>query len=318
MDLPDLKLLNTAIVLSEVRNFSRAAKLLGIQQPALTKRVNELEEFVGFKLFIRTTQMVEPTDSCRELVKEARTSVLHAERAIQVAKATELGAQAVLHIGKSQDLDPYLLSMLNSVTLPLHPHVKVELSTASYSQLEQEVLVGKLDMAVISGVSENPAITQNELSSAPLYILMLEFSRLASEFELKMNQLGGLRWALFERPVNPHLFDKIMAAAESQGGIPALLHHVATAEEAAQVIYNEMSDIAFLTRAGAWRVARNGLAMRPLAEERLSLVSTLIARCDNDSKVVSEFARVLTRKLDAPKRVQLDLPLQKKSVRKAS
>lgn len=318
MDLTDLKLLQTAIVLSEVRNFSRAAKLLGIQQPALTKRVNELEEYVGFKLFIRTTQLVEPTDSCRELVKEARTSVLHAERAIQVAKATELGAQAVLHIGKSHYLDPYLLSMLNSVILPLHPHVKVELSTASYSQLEQEVLMGKLDMAVISGVSENPAITQIELSSSPLYILMLEYNRLASEFELKINQLGGLRWALFERPVNPHLFDAIMAASESQGGTPALLHHVASAEEAAQVIYNEMSDIAFLTRAGAWRVARNGLSMRPLAEERLSLVSTLIAHRDNASKVVSEFTRVLKRKLEAPKGVQLNLPLQKKPVRKAS
>ena len=235
-----------------------------------------------------------------------------------MAKATELGAQAVLHVGKSHYLDPYLLSMLNSVTLPLHPHVKVELSTASYSQLEQEVLMGKLDMAVISGMSENPAITQIELSSSPLYILMLEYSRLASEFELQINQLGGLRWALFERLVNPHLFDAIMAAAESQGGTPALRHHVATAEEAAQAIYNEISDVAFLTRAGAWRVARNGLSMRPLAEEGLSLVSTLIARRDNESKVVSEFTRVLKRKLDAPKGVQLDLPLHKKPVRKAS
>ena len=142
MNAPDLKLLQTAIVLSEVRNYSRAAKVLGIQQPALTKRVLELEEFVGFKLFIRTTQFVEPTDSCRELVKEARVSVFHAERAIQVAKATEQGAQAVLHIGKSQYLDPYLLSMLNSVSLPLHPNVKILFSNLTYAQLEQEVLLG--------------------------------------------------------------------------------------------------------------------------------------------------------------------------------
>jgi DNA-binding transcriptional LysR family regulator len=262
MDLPDLKLLQTAIVLSEVRNYSRAAKQLGIQQPALTKRINELEEFVGFKLFIRTTQFVEPTDSCRELVKEARSSVFHAEWAIQVAKATEQGAQAVLHIGKSQYLDPYLLSMLNSVSLPLHPNVKVVLTTMTYARLEQEVLMGRLDIAVVSGGSDNPAITQIELSRSPFYLLMSDQCPLAAEFELKMSQLGGLRWALFDRIVNFRLFDTIMQVAESQGGTPASLQHVATAEEAAQVIYSEMSDVAFLTRAGAWRVARNGLAMR--------------------------------------------------------
>ena len=169
---------------------------------------------------------------------------------------------------------------------------------------------------MVSGRSENPAITQLELARSSFYILMSEQFHLSSE-------LAGLRWILFDRLVDASLYDTVMRVAESEGGVPVAVHHVATAEEAAQVLYNESSDIAFLTRADAWRVARNGLSMRPFGEERLPLISTLIARRDNSSKIVSEFTRVLKRKLDAPRGVQLNLrgvqlnlPWQKKPVLK--
>ena len=99
MKLPDIHLLQAAIMLADVRNYSRAARKLGIQQPTLTKRILELEHLIGFQLFLRSTQSVEPTDACRQLVEEARQCIFHAERAVYVARVANQGAQAVLHIG---------------------------------------------------------------------------------------------------------------------------------------------------------------------------------------------------------------------------
>ena len=85
MKLPDIHLLQAPIMLAEVRNYSRAARKLGIQQPTLAKRILELEHLVGVQLFLRSTQFVEPTDACRQLVEEAKRCVFHAERAAHVA-----------------------------------------------------------------------------------------------------------------------------------------------------------------------------------------------------------------------------------------
>lgn len=313
MELPDLRLLRAAIVLSELRHYSRAAKKLGIQQPTLTKRIVELEQSVGFKLFLRTTQFVEPTDACRQLVQESREAIFHAERAIQLARETEKGADAVLHIGKTQYIDPYLLSMLNAVSLPLHPNLRLFVSNLPSQELEQEVLLGKLDLALVLGLSEstNSQITQLELSRKPFYVLLSESMALADESEITLQQLKNRRWALFDRSVYSTVHESILEIATNDGYAPISLHNIATAEEAAQQIYENISDVAFLTQTGAWRVARNGLTMRPLNDERLGLVTHLIARSDNMSRLVSEFTRSFKRSLELARRVQLNLPLRK-------
>jgi DNA-binding transcriptional LysR family regulator len=73
----DIRLMEAAIALAEELNFSRAAQKLHISQPALTKRISELEGRLGFSLFDRDRQLVEVNDSGRAFVEEARLSVFH-------------------------------------------------------------------------------------------------------------------------------------------------------------------------------------------------------------------------------------------------
>jgi len=312
MNLPDIHLLQAAIMLAEVRNYSRAARKLGIQQPTLTKRILELEHFIGFPLFLRSTQFVEPTDACRQFLKEAEQSVFHAERAVHVARVAQRGAKAVLHIGKSQYTDPYLISMLTSVSLPLFPNLEVLLSSMSFAELETEVLLGKLDLAVATGHFDNPKITQLELMRTPFYIAVSERSPLADFKELTLSQLHHKSWVLFERYVHPPLHDSILRAADQERVQARSVHLVVTAEESAQELYSGTGEVAFLTRAGAWRIARNGLTMRPLIHPELNISSKLIARADDSSRTVSEFAKALRSKLDTHRRAQLELPLNPK------
>ena len=309
MKLPDIHLLQAAIMLAEVRNYSRAARKLGIQQPTLTKRILELEHLIGMQLFLRSTQFVEPTDACRQLVEEAKQCVFYAERAVYVARVANHGAQAVLHIGKSQYADPYLVSVLSSVTLPLYPNLEVCLSSMSSAELETEVLLGKLDFALAVGEFANPKITQLELMRTPFYIALPEGSSLAKGKEITFTQLHQKTWLLFERHVHPQCYDSILRAAAEEEVQPRLVRHVVTAEEAAQELYAGHCEVAFLTRAGAWRIARNGITMRPMQHSELAISAKLIARAADSSRLVSEFARSLKRRLDAASRVKLDLPL---------
>jgi hypothetical protein len=71
---------------------------------------------------------------------------------------------------------------------------------------------------------------------------------------------------------------------------PVDRHYIMTAEEASELI-REQRGIALLPRDAAWRIASEGLVMRPLAEEQLKLVTRLVTRSDNESRLVSEYVR---------------------------
>ncbi len=97
-----------------------------------------------------------------------------------------------------------------------------------------------------------------------------------------------------------------MAEADDLSVKPISVQHVMSAEDAAQM-FEEEGQVAFLTRAGAWRVARYGITMRPLANKKLHIQTALVVRSGNDSRLLSELVRALKRKLDRPISRQMTL-----------
>ena len=80
----EVRHLQAVVVLAEELNFTRAAQILRISQPALSKQITELEEQHRLHLFVREKgRIVELTDAGRVFVQEARAALFHAERAIQ-------------------------------------------------------------------------------------------------------------------------------------------------------------------------------------------------------------------------------------------
>ncbi len=99
MVLPEIRLLQAAIVLAEELHFSRAADRLHIGQSTLSKQIFKLEGEISFQLFRHNQQVVALTEAGRAFVEEARESVFHAERAVLTARAIFNGANEILNIG---------------------------------------------------------------------------------------------------------------------------------------------------------------------------------------------------------------------------
>jgi hypothetical protein len=60
--------------------------------------------------------------------------------------------------------------------------------------------------------------------------------------------------------------------------------------------------VALLDRVGAWRIAQNGITMRPLVESKLQFSTDLAVCSDNESRIVKEFVKAAGRKLDILRR----------------
>ena len=304
----DLRLMRAAVAVAEELSFSRAAIRLHISQPALTKQIQDLEGFLKTKLFERDHQRVTLTEAGRAFVAEAQLCLLHHNRAIQGAKAAAKGAEAILNIGHSPYTDTLLTSIISSVHLPLYPNLRLHVSSDYSPELSRRVLGGELDIAVMAAGDEPPQLTSIELAKSPLYILLEQGSELSYQRELTLMDLKEVPWILFAQRVHPFLYDAIADRALELGAEPPERHHVTSAEHAAQLVKNT-GGAAFLTKRGAWRVAVDGLTIRPLSESGLDVRTILVARKDS-GRLVGEFLRAVVRKIkQISEPAQRDLPL---------
>ncbi len=291
-----INLMKSAIALADTLNFSRAAKILHVSQPTLTKNVAALEDWVGVPLFERDRQNVTINDAGRAFVEEARVSVLHCERAVQAARAATHSSETVLNIGRSPYTDPFLISTLLSVRLPLFPKLRVELSSQFSCDLVHDVLAGLMDLAIATEPPLSPMLSAAKIAESPFYITMSDDHELATHEALSLTDLNAKEWVLFERQVHPRLYDSIMLQAQESHVTPAQIHHVMTAEEAYPFI-SHGECVAFLGKSGALRIANGHITMRPLMDEALVLKTYIAARADNKSKIASEFVRTFVRKV---------------------
>ena len=74
------------IELSETNSFAKAATNLNLSQPALSRRIQKLEQELGTKLFDRTTRKVQLSYSGRKFYERARSII----EAIKTATKTLL------------------------------------------------------------------------------------------------------------------------------------------------------------------------------------------------------------------------------------
>jgi DNA-binding transcriptional LysR family regulator len=298
MALPEIRLLQAAIAVAKDLNFSRAADRLHIGQSTLSKQIYELESQLGFRLFDRNHQTVTLTDAGRAFVEEAREAVLHTERAVTAATAVFNGADEIFNLGKSAYTEPFLVSALLSIRLPLFPGMRLKQWSNYSNELARQVISGDLDAAITTGVTETPKLSLLRIADNPFYIAMAMDDSLVRHREIVLEQMQGRKWILLSRHANAYLYDMILFVGSGKNVRPKDIFHVMSSEEVPELILEHQA-LAFLPRSAAWRISRDGITMRPLSEPQLRLVTNLAVRSDTKSRLVKEFVRATSRKIDS-------------------
>ncbi|WP_213803254.1 LysR substrate-binding domain-containing protein [Granulicella sp. dw_53] len=305
----ETKLMESAIALAEELHYQRAARKVRISQPMLTKNIQDLETIVGGPLFVRNRKSVLLNDAGRAYIQQARLSLLYSERAVQAARAVMQDVDVPFHIGRSPYTDPFLTSTLMSIHLPLYPKLRIELASQYSVDLVHDLMDGTLDLAIANEPPESALLTQIQIADTPFYIAMARRDALAEKPEVTFADMNGRKWILFERRLHPPLYDLILEAAERRNVRPGRIQHITAPEEAFPFVADS-SAVAFLVKAGALLMARNGVTIRPLAEHNVRLRTFLVSRADNESKIASEIVRSFVRKTsEISTYKQLPLPI---------
>lgn len=147
---PDLRLIRAFVVVAERGGFSAAAAALHVTQPALSRRIAELESALGLRLFHRTSRRVELTQGGQDLLGRCRDLLIHGETVRERARALAEGTAGILRVGCAP-------MVMESVVVPLIvqyrkrcPGVDLQLYEQGGERAQEAVLRGQLHAAVAS------------------------------------------------------------------------------------------------------------------------------------------------------------------------
>jgi len=294
----EVRHLHAVIALGEELHFTKAALRLNLTQSALSRQITEIEKQLRFRLFTRDNRRVvrvELTDAGQVFVAEARSSLLHMERAFHLARTAHDGAGNVLTIGHSHDADQAWTSDLLAVRLPLYPKLAIRLISQFAIELVRSVLAGELNLALVTAPPEDSQIEAAQFALSPLYAALPEGHAAGQKEHLVLQDLAKDEWILFARRVHPVVHDAIMDAARREGIAPKRAHDIITPQEAIHLA-SEHVGVAILTKPTAVGCRTEGVVVKPLSDESLCFKTCLIMRKDDDSRLANEFARSFLRR----------------------
>lgn len=149
---------------AKYQNFTKAARVLGSNQPNITHTMNKLEEQLHCVLFIRSNRGVTLTPEGETLyarIASAAVQIQDAEEELSASATFEHGAIAIS--ATETALNIYLSERLREFHIQ-YPGIRLRLSNHSTPQAIQAVRNGEVDFAVVT----TPAEPDSELKMVAL------------------------------------------------------------------------------------------------------------------------------------------------------
>ena len=187
-DLVEFRHLKYIVALAEAGNFTRAAEQLFLSQPSLSKQIKDIEDEIGFPIFVRTREGVRVTPSGQMMVAYAQEMLAGRAEIITMALAVHRGDIPPLRLGFSSFIDPKLLQIFRDSYARMFPKCPIHLSGGITSSLLQRLEQGFLDGAILPMPIEGSQWVFQQISRDPLVVCMRTDDPLAREVALAFGQ----------------------------------------------------------------------------------------------------------------------------------
>jgi len=209
----EIRQLRHVLALAELGSFARAAVVLHLSQPALSRSIQGVEQQVGAALFLRTAAGVVPTDIGRVLAQRARQVVQMAEEIEQEVVSNRTLQTGQLCVGTG----PYPIETIITPALTRfitsYPQVSVRLQLADWDVLLPRLRSREMDffVAEISTLQREPDLVVEPMSEHALYFVGRRDHPLARRMDVKAGDTFAFPIAATSR-IPPRVLAPILAA----------------------------------------------------------------------------------------------------------
>lgn len=221
----ELRHLRSFIAVAEELHFSRAARRLHIEQPALSQQIRQLERELGTRLFERTTRRVELTVPGRVLLDRARRVTDAADRSMADTRRAARGQLGWLVIGF---VDSAAYGLLPPVLRELRRHapdLSLELRELS-TEAQLAGLLDDIDAGIVRDVDEFDGLDVTPLLTERLVVAVPAAHLLSGRDRVRLAELADEPFVSFPRERVPIIHDRLVELCRTTGGFqPQIAHH---------------------------------------------------------------------------------------------
>lgn len=146
----ELRVLRYFLAVAREENITRAASLLHVTQPTLSRQIQQLEEELGVKLFRRSQYRVILTDDGMLLRRRAQEIVELADKAQRELGHTEAELTGEIAIGCGESVGMTFLSQHIREFRRQHPQVQFRIYSANADDIKEHIEKGLLDMGLLT------------------------------------------------------------------------------------------------------------------------------------------------------------------------
>lgn len=142
--------LKAFLTVAQCASFSVAAEKLHLTQSAISKRIALLEQQVGKPLFDRIARRVSLTEAGRTLLPRAQHIMQEHQSALQAINDLSGDVSGTLRLAISHHLGLHRLPPILKTFAQAHPDVNLDIEFMDSEQAYEQVLQGKMEVAVIT------------------------------------------------------------------------------------------------------------------------------------------------------------------------
>jgi DNA-binding transcriptional LysR family regulator len=211
----------TAIV--RWKGYREASRRLYVAQPSISQAVADLEGELGLKLFSREGRAARLTAEGQVFYEEALKTLAQAERSITTAQRAARGEIGRLGIGFMGFTACQFLPDLIRKYKDRHPGVSLRLVEDVPSGQDAAFDRGEIDIAFTRPLSvDRRALYDTRLLFSEPLVAALPKSRKVRAKRIRIADLAGEPFIVFQRSSSPEVFDTIVRACNDNGFSPRL------------------------------------------------------------------------------------------------
>lgn len=281
----NLRQIRYFVTVAQERNFTRAAEILHISQPPLSRQIQLLEETLGVNLFVRSSRPLRLTEAGKVFY----------EQAVQILSRVEQMKRSTQQVGKNERHSlsigfvpsmlygglPFLVKRLRL----LRPHLSIQLVELLSSQQPEALRTGLIDVGFGRLRLNFPDISRVVLREERLMVVVPEEHPLAGpeDCPIALTQLEKENVILYPKEHRPNFGDSVLSMLRDHNFQPKNIQEVSQLQTALGLVFANMGiSIAPVSIKGL----RPDLCYRLLGDKSLTIPIILNYRTNDNTEII--------------------------------